>query len=498
MDLDERDSRAPVEHEGLAFDERDFESAVLHAALHARDMRSAVLDLLDHSCFHYEIHRDVWDEVVQAYEREQDPDVFAVYDRMRERYGDALPLFILGGSETFDWILTPEMARSAARSLRRRAALRIRERVARSATNGMPMSAASMSDLLVRAGQLEEGARPRPTRLATSLVPSPDYASVEIPEPPSLLGKRLLVAGAAGIIHGKPGTGKTWIVMELARAIARGEEWFGIPTVEGGAKVAMLELELDGFETQSRCRALGIGSHPLDANLGIISRWKLKGAVDLLNDPDGIAELRELIEHHGLKLLVIDALRRAHTGDEKESQDMAKILLPLDVVRQETGCAILIVHHDRKGQGDRKGVEEDGDQLSGSGALASFPTFQVRVKKSGGSRQIVFVKTSCGLEPAPIHYRLAEETGLPFVVPAPDQVLEDNRAKVLRTVLESAFPVSSMDVSEATGLAYRTVVRHLAALVDSGAIDCSGKARSARYFPGESRQNPATPPGWIL
>jgi RecA-family ATPase len=45
------------------------------------------------------------------------------------------------------------------------------------------------------------------------------------------------------------------------------------------------------------------------------------------------------------RLVVIDSLREAHTGDENTSKDMAPIMRQIRALTQPTGAAVIVVHH---------------------------------------------------------------------------------------------------------------------------------------------------------
>jgi replicative DNA helicase len=318
-------------------------------------------------------------------------------------------------------------------------------------------------------------------RYSAAAVNASDLCTREILRPRPLLGDGVLTAGGFAVLYGKPGLGKSWLGLSLSLALVRGEPWLGLTTPREGVNVGVLQLELNDYSLQTRLRTLGVGCHEGDARLRVVCRPNLRGAVDLLR-PGEVAALREWIQRDRLDVLVIDALSRAHTASENKSEELGLVLAAVDALRHETGCAVLLVHHERKSVAGA-GSEDDLDALRGSGRLQSDPTLLVRLKlTSGGLRSLVFVKVSEGPMPASAFYRLSE-AGLPIVVPSPESKAEANRERVLRAVLASSTPISRSAVEELTGLGRSAVAAHLGALVDEGRITKTGTTRDARYSP---------------
>lgn len=331
-------------------------------------------------------------------------------------------------------------------------------------------------------------------RFTAAALDAVDFAALDIPKPRRLLGDGVLTAGAFGILHGKPGLGKTWVALELARALVRGTPWFGLGTAAEGVRVGFLELELGAYDTQERLAALGLGQNPRDRSLSLVARPMLNGAVDLFANLSDLAALRHWIVNHGLEVLVLDALSRAHTANENSAEDFGLVLSALDALRHDTGCAILLVHHERKSQDGGRGKDDDQDAMRGTSRLQSDPTLQIRIKRvTNDIRCIVFVKVNTGPTPEPIYYRLRED-GTPEVVDAPAKIGTENRERLLRVILDAAGPLGWADVrqiapkADGTLLSKSTVCDHLKALEEEGRIVVTeGRRKQKTYSPLSDR-----------
>lgn len=86
----------------------------------------------------------------------------------------------------------------------------------------------------------------------------------------------------------------------------------------------------------------------------------------LLDDPDGAAQVMNWLNAKKPRLAIIDPLRNAHSLDEKESGELARILIPLRRWAKDNDSAIVVVHHTRKLDEERTFRADD---LRGSSAL---------------------------------------------------------------------------------------------------------------------------------
>src|SRR5262249_41685419 len=155
-------------------------------------------------------------------------------------------------------------------------------------------------------------------RLVAAAEPASDFgARTLLPAEPLLThrGHTLLCAGDSGLVYGKAGIGKTALALGLVFALSLGESYLGFGTPKGGVPVGLLELELPDDALQARLRGIA-GERLADLrNLSIVCRPALKGLVDL-DTPADRAAMREWVVSKGLKLVVVDALVRAHGSGE--------------------------------------------------------------------------------------------------------------------------------------------------------------------------------------
>jgi hypothetical protein len=181
-----------------------------------------------------------------------------------------------------------------------------------------------------------------------------------------------------------------------------------------------------------------------------------------------------------LDVIIVDAFSRAHSASENKAEELGAVLAGLDALRHETGCAVVLVHHERKAPaGVEKG--DDLDALRGHSRLQSDPTLLVRVKRTtGGMRRLVFAKVTEGPTPADVCFVLRED-GTPEVAESPESKRDANRERVLQAVVGNPLGVSRAEVEQKTGLKKSATAKHLKALLDEKRIALCGPESDPRY-----------------
>jgi hypothetical protein len=160
--------------------------------------------------------------------------------------------------------------------------------------------------------------------------------------PPTVYVVRgLLPARGLTAIYGEPGSGKSFLAIDLAHAIAMGRaDWFGFPIRK--SPVAYVALEGQGG---IRKRMDAVEMHTNVACDEQLRFWCRD--LQLLDDkgPDPLAA--EIIKTLGTgAVVIIDTLNQASPGaDENTSQDMGKIISAAKRLADVVGGLVIFVHH---------------------------------------------------------------------------------------------------------------------------------------------------------
>lgn len=199
-------------------------------------------------------------------------------------------------------------------------------------------------------------------------------------------GGRWLVEGlvaeqAVGFIGGVPKTGKTWLGLDLAVAVAAGVPALGRFPVRHSGPVLLYTAEDQAADIRQRvagiAQAAGVDLERLAVGLIIDPVLRL----DLDADRDRLAEALGRIKP---RLLVLDPLVRLHQSDENSSADISEILGFLRQMQRQHACAILLVHHLRK-----SGPGDTGQALRGSGDLHAWGDSNLYVTRQDGKTVLV-------------------------------------------------------------------------------------------------------------
>ena len=305
---------------------------------------------------------------------------------------------------------------------------------------------------------LEDAPDPSPLAARPAAFSTRSDADVEHMPPVEWLADGVLPLGAIAALYGAPGSGKSFLAIDLALSLAIGTPWLGRP-VAGGST---LYVAAEGW------RGIGSRVRAWKAARGLEGRYLgvtfVNETVNLL-DPAHVAKLAataaDVEQQSGkpLRLIVIDTLAQCMIGgDENEAQDMSRVMAAAQRLRERTGATAFFQHHTRK----------DSEIERGSSALRGAVDSLVLCVESDDGRQLVCQKQKDAEAFAPISFTLVAGHGSCVVAstggdsPAgptgPGARLTPQRVKALRS-LADAFTDRGATTTEwlrATDLPERT------------------------------------------
>lgn len=200
-------------------------------------------------------------------------------------------------------------------------------------------------------------------------------ATVGIPVPLAVKSVRQLINENPDlrrpIIHGliregetmnviaSPKVGKSWLVTDLALAVATGGAWLDTFECEQGEVLIIdneLHCETSAHRIPKVMQARGI---LLDEVADRVFVANVRGR---LKDVYGLGEFFQQLAPGRFKLIVLDAFYRfmPRDSDENDNGTMAQVYNVLDAFAARLGCAFALVHHSSKGNQSGKSVTDVG------------------------------------------------------------------------------------------------------------------------------------------
>jgi hypothetical protein len=163
-------------------------------------------------------------------------------------------------------------------------------------------------------------------------------------KPPSpIVSNGILLDNTILTIVGQTKIGKTFLIYDLALAIASGGSFLNAEVPEAKS-VLILSAEGGYYPNRERVKVLAddVSDESLE-RIGYIPFASLN-----LGDMEHLYALIDMINAGGYEVLIIDPLIRFHTADENSSSAMSDIYSNLRLMMEETGVSVCLVHHTGK------------------------------------------------------------------------------------------------------------------------------------------------------
>lgn len=172
------------------------------------------------------------------------------------------------------------------------------------------------------------------------------------PEPVSWLWEPYIPRRKLTLVEGDPGTGKTWLMLQIAAAISQG---YGLPGTDGtpqgrqdhGQPVLYLSAE-DGLADTLRPRLDAAGADC--ANIHALTGWREQAGETVTTGSVTLADLpviQATIAQYSPVLVIIDPLQ-AYLGaktDMYRANEVRPLLAELVLLAEQYACAMVCVRH---------------------------------------------------------------------------------------------------------------------------------------------------------
>jgi hypothetical protein len=286
-------------------------------------------------------------------------------------------------------------------------------------------------------------------------------------EPTRWLVEQLWAEQAVGIVGGEPKSCKSFLVLDMAVAVASGAACLRHFPVAHTGRVLLYAAE-DSLQVVRRrlegiCQLANLDLAQLD--IQVITATSLR--LDTREDQN---RLRDTTEQLRPRLLILDPFVRLHRIDENASSDVAAILAYLRELQRSFHLAVVVVHHARKAAHHLRA----GQALRGSSEFHAWGDSNLYLKRKGDNLSLTIE-----------HRAAAGRNDLPLVLQGADDHLalcilnnpttpKPPRSVPAQTILdalsEAPAPLAFAELRQACRMRTQTLCNVLAEMQQHGKV----------------------------
>ena len=168
-------------------------------------------------------------------------------------------------------------------------------------------------------------------------------------------GHKMMVASSSK-------AGKTFLLVELAIAIAEGRRWIGFRCKQG--RVLYLNMELDEASFDDRMKRVYEAMEISNAHPENIDIVHLRGKIEKLDRL--VPQINRTLKAKEYAAVILDPIYKLGIGDENAADQVANFCNAIDKIANNS-VSVIYVHHHSKGS---QGAKASMDRASGSGVFA--------------------------------------------------------------------------------------------------------------------------------
>jgi len=270
------------------------------------------------------------------------------------------------------------------------------------------------------------------------------------------------------ILAGKPKLGKSWLVLDICNAVARGGFTLGDVKCQEG-DVLYCALEDNPRRMKSRMAAVC----PLTPWPERLTFWHADDMPRL--DEGGEGAIREWIQSQpNPRLIVIDTLSFARPSKKRDEDSYAydtRSIRPFKDIADEYGIAIVVVHHTRK-----MGADDALESVSGTNGLTgAADTILVLDRGADGctlygrGRDIEEIETAVEFQRDTCRWRVLGQ--------ASEVRRSDERSMILEALKGECDPMGPREVADVTGHSYAATRQTMSRMAKNGEIQKAGRGK---------------------
>ncbi len=197
----------------------------------------------------------------------------------------------------------------------------------------------------------------------------------DLPKENAWISQGVLPKGGTLLFGGVAKLGKSFLMLELARALATGSAPLGHPGLKALApcRVLYIEQEVGLAGLQDRCRLMLTGEDVLDWGPNL---WYVSKVPEMqLNRPEGLRILNDFCEQVQPNVLMLDPIGRMQSYDENRSDQIQELFTDLEKIlkkHQSSGLSLVLSHHYNKPNRDPRSGYDPLDPYNFRGSSKWF------------------------------------------------------------------------------------------------------------------------------
>ena len=170
-----------------------------------------------------------------------------------------------------------------------------------------------------------------------AIVPAHEFATGANP---TWVIKDVLPQAELVVMYGASGSGKSFLALDMAAAIARGVEWRGKRARQG--RVAYIAAEGGGG---FRKRLKAYGQHN-EIDLASLELGVIHAAPNMMEAKDAADVVKAIKAWGGADIVIVDTFAQVMPGaNENAGEDVGKALTHCKRIHELTGAMIILIHH---------------------------------------------------------------------------------------------------------------------------------------------------------
>jgi hypothetical protein len=294
-----------------------------------------------------------------------------------------------------------------------------------------------------------------------------DFMKMDFP-PPEHLVEGLIPRGGSILIVALPHRMKSWFTTSLALACTKEGTALGKLEVQRPVRTMLVQVEDHESIVKSRIGSLITTTQFLGCDpdgVWVVKRSDFQGFT-----PEWCARLKRQAIEWKADLIILDVLRRIFQGhgDLNSPGDSASFLERIDEIRDQSGAAIALVHHENK---------KDADLMNASAGSYNFPgwanvviQFKRKTMSGAGANQITHVEievdNKLGVSAEPL--RMVLDLASP--IPVRLESLEDGDG-LREALLEMDSEWNVRTLCEVMGIHRTSAIRRVKKWIEQGKIE---------------------------